>query len=92
MSMFFDTTTLEFGKILNSLQAYACSSFSKEKILDLKILNNSRKIMMMLEEVEEARLIHVKYGMVPFAGLANQNEIIKRIRLKATLSISDFLA
>ena len=92
ISMFFDTTTLEFGKILNSLQSYACSNFSKEQIMDLKIINNARKIITMLDEVEEARMIHVKYGLMPFAGLSNQNEIVKRIRLKATLSISDFLA
>ena len=52
--MYFDTNTLEFNKILTKLQSYAASNFSKEKILELKISHNSRKIAAMLDEVEEA--------------------------------------
>lgn len=90
--MFYDTNTLEFKKVLDKLQNYASSSYSKEKILELEISNNARKISMMLDEVDDALKIHVKYGLVPFAGLHDQNALIKRIRLKANLSISDFLA
>ena len=90
--MFFDTKTLEFNKILANVSGYASSSYAKEKILDIVISNNARKIMVMLDEVDEARNFIVKYQNLPFGGLSNQNEIIQRIRLKATLSISDFLA
>ena len=92
ISMFFDTNTLEFAKVLNKLQSFAHSNFSKEKILGLEISNNPRKISTMLDEVDDALKIHVKYGLVPFEGLNTQNGLIKRIRLKANLSISDFLA
>lgn len=90
--MFFDTKTLEFNKILEKLTKYAASSYAKELIRDLPILNNARKIEVMLDEVDEARLYQIKYSNMPFGGLSNQNEIINRIRLKANLSISDFLA
>ena len=90
--MFFDTKTLEFNKILSILSTYAASSYAKEKIKEIEIENNARKIITMLEEVEEARICQIKYSSLPLAGLASQNEIIQRIRLKATLSISDFLA
>ena len=90
--MFFDTKTLEFNKILDILSTFAASSYAKDKIKEIKPEINSRKISVMLDEVDEARLFHIKYPSVPFAGLSNQNELIQRIRLKATLSISDFLA
>ena len=90
--MFFDTKTLEFNKILDILTSYASSSYAKEKIKEITPLVNARKIITMLEEVDEARLCQIKYSNVPFAGLSNQNELISRIRLKASLSISDFLA
>ena len=90
--MFFDTKTLEFNKILNILATYASSSYAKEKIQTIKPETNAQKISLMLEEVDEARLFHIKYSDMPFGGLSNQNEIIQRIRLKASLSISDFLA
>ena len=90
--MFFDTKTLEFNKILSILSSYAASSYAKEKIMEITPEINARKIMVMLDEVDEARLCQIKYSNVPFAGLSNQNEIIQRIRLKASLSISDFLA
>ena len=35
--MHFDTLTLEFDKILNILQKYAHSDYTKEKISNLKI-------------------------------------------------------
>lgn len=90
--MYFDTKTLEFTKILEILKTFAASSYTKELISDLPISNNPSKIETMLEEVDEARKNIVKYSNMPFGGLSNQNEIINRIRLKATLSISDFLA
>ena len=90
--MFFDTKTLEFNKILSILANYAASSYAKDKISEIQIETNARKIITMLEEVDEARLYQIKYSSMPFAGLSNQNEIIQRIRLKASLSISDFLA
>lgn len=92
ISMFFDTKTLEYNKILDILSSFAASNYAKEQIKETKILNNAKKISLMLEEVEEARLCQIKYSNVPFGGLSNQNEIINRIRLKASLSISDFLA
>lgn len=90
--MFYDLKTLEFNKILDILATYAASNYAKELIRELPIHNNARKIEVMLEEVDEARLYTIKYETMPFAGLSNQNEIINRIRLKASLSISDFLA
>ena len=90
--MFFDTKTLEFHKILTTLSSFAASSYAKEKILEIEPIVNARKIISMLEEVDEARLCQIKYSNVPFGGLSKQNEIIQRIRLKASLSISDFLA
>ena len=90
--MFYDTNTLEFNKILTKLQSYAKSNYSKELILDTKIINNAKKITLMLEEVDEALKLFVKYGIMPFDGLKEQNNVIKRIRLSANLSISDFLA
>ena len=90
--MFYDIKTLEFDKILAQLSEYAASSYAKKKILDITPIANARKIIVMLDEVDEARLSIVKYQTAPFAGLSNQDEIIQRIRLKATLSISDFLA
>ena len=90
--MFFDTKTLEFNKILDIVATYASSSYAKEKIKEINPINNARKIALMLDEVDEARLCQIKFSNVPFAGLSNQNELIGRIRLKATLSISDFLA
>ena len=92
IKMFFDIKTLEFNKILDILSTFAASSYAKDKIKEIKPETNSRKIMVMLDEVDEARLFHIKYSNVPFAGLSNQNELIQRIRLKASLSISDFLA
>ncbi len=90
--MFYDIKTLEFDKILALLSNYASSSYAKEKILEITPIENARKIMVMLDEVDEARKLIVKFSNLPFGGLSNQNEIIQRIRLKATLSISDFLA
>ena len=90
--MFFDTKTLEFNKILDILSTFASSSYAKELIKELPISNNAKKITTMLDEVDDARLYQIKYSNPPFAGLSNQNELINRIRLKATLSISDFLA
>ena len=92
ISMFFDTKTLEFNKILDILASFASSSYAKELIKDLEISNNARKVITMLEETDEARLYQIKFSNPPFGGLSNQNELINRIRLKATLSISDFLA
>ena len=90
--MFFDTKTLEFNKILDILSTFASSSYAKELIKELPISNNAKKITTMLDEVDDARLYQIKYSNPPFAGLSNQNELINRIRLKAVLSISDFLA
>lgn len=90
--MFFDTKTLEFNKILDILSTFASSSYAKELIKELPIFNNAKKITTMLDEVDDARLYQIKYSNPPFAGLSNQNELINRIRLKAVLSISDFLA
>ena len=90
--MFYDIKTLEFDKILALLANYASSSYAKDKILEITPIDNARKIIVMLDEVDEARQLIVKYSNLPFGGLSNQNEIIQRIRLKATLSISDFLA
>ena len=90
--MSFDIKTLEFNKILDILSTYAASSYSKELIKNLEISNNARKVSQMLEEVDEARLYQIKFNYPPFGGLSNQNELINRIRLRATLSISDFLA
>lgn len=90
--MFFDTKTLEFNKILDILSTFTSSSYAKELIKELPISNNAKKITTMLDEVDDARLYQIKYSNPPFAGLSNQNELINRIRLKAVLSISDFLA
>ena len=90
--MFFDTKTLEFNKILDILSTFASSSYAKKLIKELPISNNAKKITTMLDEVDDARLYQIKYSNPPFAGLSNQNELINRIRLKAVLSISDFLA
>ena len=90
--MSFDVKTLEFNKILDILSTYAASSYSKELIKNLEISNNARKVSQMLEEVDEARLYQIKFNYPPFGGLSSQNELINRIRLRATLSISDFLA
>ena len=92
ITMFFDTKTLEFVKILDILSGYCASNYAKEEALKLPISTNARKIILMLDEVNEARLSTVKFGTIPLAGLSRQNEIIQRIRLKAALSISDFLA
>ncbi len=92
INMYFDTKTLEFNKILAILSTYASSSYAKEMIMQIQISNNAKKVITMLDEVDEARLYQIKYSNPPFAGLATQNELINRIRLKATLSISDFLA
>ena len=92
IKMFYDTKTLEFNKILDILSGFAASTYAKELIKEIKVESNAKKIIMMLEEVDEARLWQIKYSNMPFGGLSNQNEIINRIRLKASLSISDFLA
>ena len=87
----YDVETLELPKVLNEVQKYASSPLAKIKLSSLEIKNDIEEIRLMLEETEEARLLQIKYGELPFGGLFDLTNVINRLRLKSVLSITDFL-
>lgn len=87
----YDVETLELPKVLNEVQKYASSPLAKIKLSSLEIKNDIEEIRLMLEETEEARLLQIKYGELPFGGLFDLTNVINRLRLKSVLSIIDFL-
>lgn len=87
----YDIETLELPKVLNEVQKYASSPLAKIKLSSLEIKDDIDEIKLMLEETEEARLLQIKYGELPFGGLFDLGNVINRLRLKSVLSIIDFL-
>lgn len=87
----FDLETLELPKVLKELSTYAASSYTKELLLNLNVNDNLNDVENSLSETEEARLMQIKYGELPFGGLFDVRSLINRLRLKSVLSVNDFL-
>lgn len=87
----YDIETLELPKVLAEVNKYASSPLAKIKLSNLEVKEDIDEIKLMLEETEEARLLQIKYGELPFGGLFDLTNVVNRLRLKSVLSIFDFL-
>lgn len=88
----FDVKALEYDEVLLRVSKFAISDKAKAQIIKLVPDIDYNHIKNMLEETEEARKLVISYETIPLNAILVTDEIIKRIELKASLSISDFLA
>lgn len=82
---------LEFDKILNRVSDFASSSMAKEKILNLKPLNDLDEITKRQNETTGARDMITHSGAPSFESLEDLKDIFLRLDVDATLSIPEIL-
>lgn len=82
---------LEFDKILNYVSDLASSSMAKEKILNLKPMNDLDEITKKQNETSGARDMITHSGAPSFEYLKDLKDIFLRLDVDATLSIPEIL-
>lgn len=84
-------TTLEFDKILEQVSHYALSPNAKKKIQTLEPFTTLDEVTHELEETSSTVNLVLKQGTIPLRGIRDITDIIKRLQVSASLSISELL-
>ncbi len=82
---------LEFDKILYQLRNFAVSDIAKKQVLDIEPIANSLEINRILTEVDEAKIIILRYDSTPMTGVLNIHDAIKKAKIGSVLNIEEFL-
>ncbi|MGM9971992.1 MAG: endonuclease MutS2 [Anaeroplasmataceae bacterium] len=89
--MSYDTDILEFHKVLDMCKNYAKTDMAKDIILNLSPISNLETIKEMLDEIEEARKVIIKYEDIPLDGVKSILPSLKRAQVGGVLSIDEIL-
>lgn len=84
--------TLEYNKILDVLQSFACSSLAKDRCAHLKPSSDLDKINQLLEQTSSALSRILAHGSISFQGICDLRPCVKRLEVGSVLSISELLA
>ncbi len=83
--------SLEYNKILELLEKKAKFSLSKNKVKNLKPINDLKEIERLQQETSEAVSYILQKGVLPIGGISDITESIKRVTVGGILSISELL-
>ena len=84
--------TLEYNKILDVLQGFACSSLAKDRCAHLKPSSDPDRINQLLEQTSAALSRILAHGSISFQGICDLRPCVKRLEVGSVLSISELLA
>ncbi|MGN0480687.1 MAG: endonuclease MutS2 [Lachnospiraceae bacterium] len=84
--------TLEYNKILDVLQGFACSSLAKDRCAHLKPSGDPDKINQLLEQTSAALSRILAHGSISFQGIFDLRPYVKRLEAGGVLSISELLS
>lgn len=82
---------LEFQKIIDMLKSKASSSIGKKTCEELLPLHNFYEVSSALEETKEALNIVLEWGSLPFQGVRNVEDAVKKADLGFILSPGELL-
>ncbi len=83
--------SLEYNKILELLEKKAKFDLSKNKVKQLKPINDLKEIERLQQETAEAVTYILQKGVLPIGGISDITESIKRVTVGGVLSISELL-
>ena len=83
--------TLEFDKITEKLSAMAVMDLTKDRIKNLKICDNIKKVNRLQDETAQAIQLLVKKGSVPIGCASDIRSSLKRSRMQGILSMGEIL-
>lgn len=84
--------TLEYYKIIDTLEAFATSSIGKNKCRQLRPLDNLTEIETMQQETADALSRIYQKGSLSFSGVKDVRGSLKRLEIGSTLGIGELLA
>lgn len=89
--MNYQKNTLELDKVFNLLKPYCQTNLAKKLVDEIDVLNDYNLIDKKLNEVEELRKIIVSYDQIPFGGIKDISNIIKKASLFSILNQTEVL-
>lgn len=89
--MIADIKKLEFDKIKQILIRYAKTDLGKKNIDALEPLNDQSSIEQALLEVEQAKIMILRYDTTPLTGVLDIYSVIKKAKIYSVLSVSEFI-
>ena len=83
---------LEYDKVLELLAGFAASNFAKDRARRLQPETRADLVRLRLRETSEATGAINRYGTMPFGGLTDVSEPLKKARAMVSLAGTEFLA
>ena len=89
--MIADIKKLEFDKIKEKCSQYAKTDLGKKYVLDLQAKTNQSMIEKELLEVEQAKIMSIRYDKTPLVGVLDIRSIIKKVKIESTLNVEELM-
>ena len=82
---------LDFNQIIDQLKQYASSSLGREAITEIVFLTDRDEIERLLDETEEALRLLYQIGELPFGGITDIRQYVRRATIGGVLSSHELL-
>lgn len=89
--MIADIKKLEFDKIRQQISTYAGTDLGRSEIVQIIPVTNQSFIEKQLIEVEQAKIMILRYDETPLTGVLDITSLIKKAEIQSVLSIDEFM-